>query len=78
MRISVEIDEGVLKEVMHLTGEKNRSPALAKAVVEYMRRRKAQEFAQAIRDGVFDYPSSVAESSPLDDPANPVPPLIED
>ncbi|MFM1749494.1 MAG: Bacterial antitoxin of type system, VapB, partial [Verrucomicrobiota bacterium] len=32
MRISVEIDDTLLGQVMELTGEKNKSPAVAKAV----------------------------------------------
>jgi hypothetical protein len=56
MRISVDIDEEVLKEVMVLTGEKNKSPALAKAVTEFVRRQKAKEFGRLIREGAFDYP----------------------
>ncbi|MEO8350808.1 MAG: type II toxin-antitoxin system VapB family antitoxin [Chthoniobacteraceae bacterium] len=80
MRISIEIDEAILRDAMALTGEKNRSPALAKAVTEFVRRQKAREFGRLIRAGAFDYPGVVAESSPGDesDPGNPVPPLIED
>ena len=44
MRISVEIDEALLDEVMELTGEKNKSPALAKAVEQFVLRAKAREF----------------------------------
>jgi Arc/MetJ family transcription regulator len=70
MRISVEIDEATLAEVMALTGEKNKSPALAKAITEYVRRARAREFGRLIREGVFDYP----DPEPVD-LANPVPPL---
>ena len=55
---------------MALTGEKNKSPALAKAVTEFVKRRKAREFGRLIREGAFDYPDG--ESA---DHANPVPPL---
>ncbi|MBU6302136.1 MAG: type II toxin-antitoxin system VapB family antitoxin [Verrucomicrobia bacterium] len=76
MRISVDIDESILAEVMALTGESQKSPALSKAIVEFVYRRRAQEFGRLIREGAFDYPSPslVAE----EDPANPVPPLTED
>jgi len=70
MRISVEIDEATLEEVMALTGEKNKSPALSKAVVEFVRRAKAREFGRLIREGAFDYP----DPEPAD-VSNPVPPL---
>lgn len=70
MRITVDIDDRVLGEVTALTGERNKSPAIAKAVMEFVNRRKAREFGRLIREGAFDYP--VAEAT---DSTNPVPPL---
>jgi Arc/MetJ family transcription regulator len=70
MRISVDVDEATLAEVMALTGEKSKSPALAKAVNEFVRRARAREFGRLIREGAFDYP----DPDPVD-LANPVPPL---
>jgi Arc/MetJ family transcription regulator len=70
MRITVDIDDHLIGEVMSLTGEKNKSPAVARAVAEFVNRRKAREFGRLIREGAFDYP---AGESP--DPSNPVPPL---
>lgn len=70
MRISVEIDEAILKDAMVLTNEQNKSPAVAKAVVEFVRRAKAREFGRLIREGSFDYP----DQTPTD-AGNPVPPL---
>ena len=70
MRISVEIDEALLDEVMELTGEKNKSPALAKAVEQFVLRAKAREFGRLIREGAFDFP----EPQVAEDP-NPIPPL---
>ncbi len=75
MRISVDIDDKVLKEVMTLTGEKNKSPALAKAVTEFVRRRRAREFGRLIREGAFDYPDPVSGTV---DVANPVPALLKE
>ena len=40
---------------MELTGERKKSPAISKAVVEYVKRRKAKEFGRLIREGAFDY-----------------------
>ena len=74
MRISVDIDEQLLEEVMALTGEKNKSPALAKAVTEFVRRQRAREFGRLIREGAFDYPDPLGGSV---DAANPVPALIK-
>jgi Arc/MetJ family transcription regulator len=70
MRISVEIDDTLLGQVMELTGEKNKSPAVAKAVEQFVLRAKAREFGRLIREGAFDYP----EPHVAEDP-NPVPPL---
>lgn len=70
MRISVDIDEATLAEVMALTGEKSKSPAMAKAVNEFVRGARAREFGRLIREGAFDYPDPEPG-----DPVNPVPPL---
>jgi len=74
MRISVDIDESLLRDVMNLTGEKNKSPALAKAVTEYVRRARAREFGRLIREGAFDYPDSPTTADG-EDSLNPLPPL---
>ncbi len=75
MRISVDIDDETLDAVMAITGEKNKSPAVAKAVTEFIKRQKAKEFGHRIREGFFDYPAPSQMSDDLDDPANPVPPV---
>ncbi|MDD2710409.1 MAG: type II toxin-antitoxin system VapB family antitoxin [Verrucomicrobiae bacterium] len=56
MRITVDVDEATLKSIMQLTGEKKKSPAISKAVVEYVNRKKAREFGRLMREGAFDYP----------------------
>ena len=56
MRITVDIDETVLEELTRITGEKKQSPAVSKAVTEFVKRRKAREFGRMLREGVFDYP----------------------
>jgi len=78
MRVSVDIDEETMKEVMALTGETQKSPALAKAIVEFTYRRRAKEFGRLIREGAFDYPDPAAGGSEGSDPANPIPPLVVD
>jgi hypothetical protein len=79
MRITVDIDEATLKEAMALTGERNKSPAVAKVVVEYVRRAKAREFGRLIREGAFDYGEPTGartlREDPAGDPLNPIPPL---
>jgi hypothetical protein len=47
-----------VKEVLRLTGEKKKSPALAKAAAEFVARRKAEEFGRLLREGAFDYPQT--------------------
>lgn len=77
MRITVDIEEDVLTELMRITGDKNKSPAVARAVTEFVRRKQAREFGRMIREGVFDYPAPAMDAAGLD-PANPVPPLYPD
>jgi hypothetical protein len=60
-----------LKEVLNLTGEKSKSPALAKAVTEYVRRQKAKVFGRLIREGAFDYPDPQEPTTTVE--ANPPP-----
>lgn len=55
MRITVDIDEAVLEDLVRLTGQTKRSPAVALAVEEFVKRRKAREFGRGLREGVFDY-----------------------
>lgn len=54
MRITVDIDESVLDDLVALTGETKRSPAVARAVGDYVRRLKLKEFGRLIRQGAFD------------------------
>lgn len=77
MRITVDIEDDVLAELMRITGDKNKSPAVARAVTEYVRRQQAREFGRMIREGVFNYPAPAADPAGHD-PANPVPPLYPD
>ena len=48
-------------DVLRLTGQKKKSPALAMAAVDYVARRKADEFGRLLREGAFDYPSTNEE-----------------
>lgn len=55
MRITVDIDESILNQLTTLTGESKKSPAIAKAVQEYVYRSKAREFGHLLRTGAFHY-----------------------
>ena len=56
MRVSVEIDEATLNALRRLTGERKMSPAISRAVTEFVRRQHVREFGRLMREGAFDYP----------------------
>ena len=56
MRITVDIDDTVVEDLMKITGEKMKSPAVSRAVEEFVKRKKAKEFGRMLREGAFDYP----------------------
>ena len=56
MRITVDISDKVINDLMRITGEKMKSPAVCKAVEEFVKRKKAKEFGRMLREGAFDYP----------------------
>jgi hypothetical protein len=58
MRITVDIKEETLKELSVITGQPKKSPAVALAVLEYIKREKAKEFGKMLRMGAFDYPAT--------------------
>jgi Arc/MetJ family transcription regulator len=76
MRITVDIDEAILADLMKITGDKNKSPAIARAVTEFVRRTRAREFGRLIRESAFDYPDPIKVND--EDPTNPFPPYIPD
>ncbi|MEQ9823782.1 MAG: DUF2191 domain-containing protein [Puniceicoccaceae bacterium] len=54
MRITVDIPDDKLRELLEITGEKKMSPAVSKAVLEYIKRMKSAEFGELIKSGTFD------------------------
>lgn len=66
MRITVEIDDATVADLMKITGEKMKSPAVSKAVEEFVKRRKAKEFGRMLREGAFDYPTTNEDAEKLD------------
>ena len=58
MRITVDIEDESLNELSRITGQEKKSPAVAFAVNEYIRREKAKEFGRLLREGAFDYPAT--------------------
>ena len=53
----MDIDEAILDELVVLMGESKKSPAVSKAITEFVKRRKAKEFGRLLRQGAFDYPA---------------------
>ena len=58
MRITVDIDDETLSDLTAITGETKMSPAVARAVAEFIKREKAKEFGKLLREGSFDYPAT--------------------
>ena len=54
MRITVDIADAELEELLKLTGEKKKSSAVNKVVTDYLNRKKAKEFGRLLREGAFD------------------------
>lgn len=62
----MDIEEGVLKDLAAITGEKKMSPAVSKAVTEFVQRQKARQFGRMLREGAFDYDLTNDEIERLD------------
>jgi len=65
MRITVDIKDELLEELSKITGKGKKSPAVAFAVTEYVKREKAKEFGKLLREGAFDYPATNDEIEKL-------------
>jgi metal-responsive CopG/Arc/MetJ family transcriptional regulator len=65
MRITVDIKDELLEELSEVTGQEKKSPAVAFAVAEYVKREKAKEFGKLLREGAFDYPATNDEIEKL-------------
>lgn len=66
MRMTVDIDEKTLDELLKVTGHKKNSPAVAFAVRDFINRRKAKGFGRMLREGTFDYPATNDDTEKLD------------
>jgi hypothetical protein len=57
MRITIDIEEATLEEVMKFTGETKKGPAVVKAATDFLRRKRVSEYARKVMEGEFeDYP----------------------
>jgi len=58
MRVTVEIDDYTMNEVIKETGEMKKSPALSMALSEFLENRKRQKFLEKVLSGGTDYAAS--------------------
>lgn len=58
MRMTVDIDEKTMNELLKVTGHSKNSPAVAFAVRDFVNRKKAKDFGRMLREGKFDYPAT--------------------
>ena len=65
MRITIEIDESSLSEILKATGEKKKSPAIRQALEEYVAERRRKDFLRKVMQGQSDYRMSNQELEAL-------------
>ena len=58
MRMTVDLDEKTLDELLKVTGHKKNSPAVAFVVRDFLNRKKAKDFGRMLREGKFNYPAT--------------------
>jgi Arc/MetJ family transcription regulator len=66
MRITIDIDEKILAEVMKFTGETKKGPAVVKAATDFLRRGHLDDFTRRVMAGEFDYPMTNDELEAAD------------
>jgi metal-responsive CopG/Arc/MetJ family transcriptional regulator len=65
MRTTIAIDEHLIQELMRLEGDVSRSEAIRRAVEDYLRRRKMDEFLSLAGSGLVDLTWQDAEQREL-------------
>jgi Arc/MetJ family transcription regulator len=55
MRLTIDIDEKVLRGIQKATGNRKRSPAVREALVRYLREREKREFLRKVLRGETDF-----------------------
>jgi len=53
VRITVDIDDKVLDDLVAITGDSKKSPAVSKAVEDFVKRSKMKEFGRLLTEGAF-------------------------
>jgi Arc/MetJ family transcription regulator len=55
MRLTIEIDADDLSRIQKITGEKKKSPAVARALTEFLDRRRRYQFVERVLAGKTDF-----------------------
>ncbi len=53
MRVTIDIEDKMLDELVKTTGINKKGPAISFAVSEYMRKSKLKDFGKKLRQGVY-------------------------
>lgn len=61
MRITVQLDDKSLRDVQRVTGIRKKSPAVGKAVADYLREVQKRELIRRVMEGQVDYGATNAE-----------------
>jgi len=61
MRITIEIDANDLSRIQKITGQKKKSPAVARALTEYLNWRRSHQFVERVLAGKTDFSLSNGE-----------------
>jgi metal-responsive CopG/Arc/MetJ family transcriptional regulator len=61
MRTTIAIDEALIEELMRVEGEVSRSEAIRRAVEDYLRRKRVEEFMSLGGSGLVDLDWRAAE-----------------
>ncbi len=71
MRITIDIEEKKLRSILKLTRQTKKSPAVARALDEFLENRERQTFLAKVMAGNTDYRMSNDEIEALTDLAEP-------
>ena len=70
MRISVEMSDKMVEEIMEMTGERKMSAAIAKAAEMFAKRQKAVAMIRSLREDPMDYGQTNDELEASADPVS--------
>ena len=65
MRVSVELEKSKLQSILELTGQAKKSPALARALDEFIAYRERMAFISKVLSGHTDYAASNEQTEKL-------------